>query len=314
MATFKPFTLLSFFILIALTLSGCATKPTNDTDTISLKTARYGHASVNDGEKIYVIAGSGRKGFLSDIEIIDPKTKEVTVLKNKVIPRRYFSAVWDQKHSIYIIGGISRQNNKHRYENRVEIFNTKTNEVTLGKSIPLSTRVNTAVFLDNKIFVLGGAYPLNNELTATALVAMFDIQQNNWVRAADMPTAKTTRAVTKDGLIYVIGGYNRNTALNVFESYNPQTNQWASLPALPVNISAHSVSLVNNKLLVFGDYKNLTSTYTYDFETKQWQELSENYKASRHNTATTLDDTTYVIGGNTNGKGSFLNYIQQFKL
>lgn len=314
MTTYKSHTLLSIFILVLLALSGCATQPNDSADSIALNNARYGHAAVNDGDKIYVIAGSNKNGFLSDIEIIDPKTQEIQVLVNKVIPRRYFSAVWDGKHSIYIIGGISRQNNKHRYERRVEIFNTQTNEVTFGKEIPVSTRINTAVLLDNKIFVLGGAHPKNNKLSATALVGMLDIKQNKWIRAADMPTAKTTRAIVKDGLIYVIGGYDRSSSLNVFERFNPKSNKWHSLPPLPVNISAHSVSLMNNTLLVFGDYTNLSSTYAYDFDTEQWQELNINYKASRHNAATTLGDVTYVIGGNTGGSGPFLDYIQQFKL
>jgi len=314
MTTYKSQTLLSFFILILLALSGCATQPVDDADSMSLNNARYGHAAVNDGDKIYVIAGSNKTGFLSDIEVIDPKTKEIRVLANKVIPRRYFSAVWDGYHSIYIIGGVSLQNNQHRYERRVEIFNTQTNEVTFGKEIPVSTRINTAILLDNKIFVLGGAIPKNNKLTATALVGMLDIKQNEWIRAADMPTAKTTRAIAKDGLIYVIGGYDRSSSLNVFERFNPKTNQWTSLPPLPINISAHSVDLVNNKLLLFGDYSNLSSTYAYDFDTEKWQKLEINYKASRHNAATTLGDITYVIGGNTGGSGPFLDYIQQFKL
>jgi N-acetylneuraminic acid mutarotase len=314
MTIYKSHTLFSFITLIALTLSGCATKPVDSTDTFSLKTARYGHAAVNDGNKIYVIAGANKADFLSDIEIIDPKTKEIQLLVDKVIPRRYFSAVWDGAHSIYIIGGISLQSKQYRYERRVEIFNTQTHEVTFGKNIPIATRINTAVYSNDRIFVLGGTHPKNKKLTATALVAMLDIKQNKWIRAADMPTAKTTRAVVKDGLIYVVGGYDRSSSLNVFERFDPKNNQWQSLAPLPVNISAHSVSLVHNKLLVFGDYTNLSSTYAYDFDTEQWQKLNVNYKASRHNSTTTLGDITYVIGGNTGSNGPYLDYIQQFKL
>ncbi|WP_143764299.1 Kelch repeat-containing protein [Cognaticolwellia mytili] len=79
-------------------------------------------------------------------------------------------------------------------------------------------------------------------------------------------------------------------------------------------MSAHSVSLVHNKLLVFGDYTNLSSVYAYDFNTEQWQKLNVNYKASRHNATTTVSDMTYVIGRNIGGSGPYLDYIQQFKL
>ncbi|WP_407919549.1 kelch repeat-containing protein [Cognaticolwellia mytili] len=163
-------------MLVTLTLSGCATQPVAGTNSFSLKTARYGHAAVNDGNKIYVIAGSNKANFLSGIEIIAPKTKEIQVLADKIIPRRYFSAVWDGHHSIYIIGGISLQNKQYKYEDRVEIFNTQTHEVTLGKNIPVSARINTAVFSNKRIFVLGGAHPKNRKLTATSLIAMLDIK------------------------------------------------------------------------------------------------------------------------------------------
>ncbi|WP_085297110.1 Kelch repeat-containing protein [Cognaticolwellia mytili] len=39
-----------------------------------------------------------------------------------------------------------------------------------------------------------------------------------------MPTAKTTKAVVRNGLIYVVGGYDRSSSLNVFERFDPKTN------------------------------------------------------------------------------------------
>jgi N-acetylneuraminic acid mutarotase len=279
-----------------------------------MKAARYGHAVVNDGINIYAIAGANKNGFLSDIEIIDPLISDIQVLSNKLIPRRFFSAVWDGEHSIYILGGISSQNGKRRYETRVEIFNTQTHEVSFGKPIPAATRINTAVLFENKIFVLGGTYPKNSQSTARTLVGMFDIKLNKWRRVADMPTAKATKAVVKDDFIYVVGGYDGLSSLNVFERFNPKTNQWQSLAPLPVKISAHSLSVVNNKLFVFGNYYDLTSNYVYDFDTKQWEKSNLPYKASRHNATTTLGESTYVTGGNTSGSGPYLDYIQVFKL
>lgn len=294
-------------------LSGCSTKPSINTGSLSLETPRLGHAAVNDGRKIYVLAGSNKSGFLSDIEIIDPVTREIQVLKNKLIPRRYFSAVWDGKSSIYILGGISYAFGTPRYENRVEVFNTLTQEVSFTTSLPLPTRINSAVFLDERIFVFGGAYPQEGKLAPTAKVAVFNTKTQRWFRASDMPTAKTTRAVVKGSNIYVVGGYDRKTSLNVFEKFDPRSNKWESLPPMPVGISAHSVTVVKDKLFVFGDYSNLQSTYSYDFKNEQWEKIEIGYKASRHTAATTLADVTYVIGGNTGTSGPFHDYIQIFK-
>lgn len=291
-----------------MVLAGCSSK----SDVLS--TARFGHAAVNDGEKLYVLAGGSRSGFLSNIEIIDPILGTTKVLYNKLIPRRFFSAVWDGKHSIYLLGGVSLKNKELSFEKRVEVFNTITHEVSFAQPLPVPTRINSAVFLNGNIFVFGGTYLNKGRFKASSVVAVLKIAQKKWVRAADMPTEKATRAVVKDGLIYVVGGYDGTSSLNVFERFDPQLNKWQSLPSMPVGISAHSLALIKNKLFVFGNYNDLKSTYLYDFQTETWKKIDIGYRASRHNATTTLGDTTYVIGGTTSSKGPFLDDIQTFKL
>lgn len=304
-----------FIIVIFLTFfTGCASKPVVESDSFSLTTARYGHAVVNDGKNIYVLAGANPRGFLSDIEVIDPLTGKIEVLTGRLIPRRFFSAVWDGEHSIYIFGGISVANRTMGLEKRVEIFDTITHEVRYAKHLPIPLRINSAVLSNGSIYIFGGSYLGKQKLKASPIVAVFNIAKNEWMQAADMPTAKETRAVVKDGLVYVVGGYDGKNALDVFEKFDPAVNRWESLPPLPAKISAHSVTVVKDKLFVFGNYNDLTSTYSYDFTTKKWEKINIGYKPSRHNAATTLNGTTYVIGGTTATSNSALDYIQRFKL
>lgn len=129
----------------------------------------------------------------------------------------------------------------------------------------------------------------------------------------DMPTAKATQAVVRDNQIYVVGGYDEKSALNVFERFHLKTSKWESLPALPEKISANSITISENKLFVFGDYKQTDLTYAYDFVTEQWEKIDIGYKRSRHNAATTMAGSTYVIGGTTTSDNP-LNYIQKFEL
>lgn len=316
MKMFKKNHFLYFLILLSTFLTGCSSKlVVEEAKSLELTTARYAHAAVNDGKKIYVLAGSGKTGFLSSIEIVDPVSGHIEVIKDRLISRRYFSAVWDGKHSIYILGGVSLiDNNKINFERRVEVFNTITHEVTFAEQLPAPTRINSAVLLNGKIFVVGGAYPKNGRLKASRIVSVLDIAKNKWGRAPGMPTAKETRAVVKDGLLYVVGGYNEVSPLNVFERFDPKLNQWQSLPPMPTKISAHSITVVKNKLFVFGDYSHLNSTFSYDFETHAWEKIDIGYKASRHNAATTLGDSTYVIGGTKGDIAYHLDYIQTFKL
>jgi len=307
---------------LLLILSGCAsTVSTSSTssasaqnDPVSLEGVRYAHAMVNDGEKLYVIGGSNSSNFLSSIEIIDPKTKESVKLKGKIIPRRYFSAVWDGKESIYIIGGVSLNGDRFKYEKKVEVFNTKTHEVTLVKNLPEPTRTNTAVFKDDKIFVFGGGYPRGGTSKYHSTVAVYNTTNDTWQRGTDMPTAKASEAFIKDDYIYLVGGYNGKQSLNTFERYDPKLNRWQSLPAIPYRISGHSLALKGDKLYVFGNYLNTSETFSYDFNSQQWQKLDIGYIAARHAAATIIDDVIYVSGGITETDGVSHNSIQIFKL
>jgi hypothetical protein len=309
---------LPYVIFLLLFISACSSmNTTKSDDKLTLQTARYAHAAATDGKLIYVFAGSQGGTFLNDIEIINPQTGEVEVLQDLLIPRRYFSAVWDGQHSIYLIGGISLTEGILRVENRVEVFNLLTGQITFAKPLPQATRNSRSVFIDGRIYVFGGGIKNpsgGNKLASTSLSAVHDIASNRWIKLADMPTAKSTAAVSKDGLIYVVGGFNHQVALDVFERYDPKTNQWQTLAPVPQNISAHSATIVGNKMLLFGDYARLDSTLAYDFHKKSWTETKLGFQGSRHNTSVTIGNTVYVIGGNINSKGVSLDAIQQFSL
>ena len=298
--------------------SACSSQYTQPITTeLKLQTPRYGHASATDGENVFVFAGSNGSRFLSDVEIIDPINGTVKVLKNKVIPRRYFSAVWDGKDSIYLIGGVSFKNSSATLENTVEIFNIHSFEVTLGAPIPAPLRDSRSVFLDGRIYVLGGSAASGQReapLKSTPLTAVYDITSNKWSRLADMPTAKSTSPISRNGDIYVAGGFNHQLALNVFERFDPTTNRWQSLTKLPRPVSAHSAVYAHNKLFLFGDYQNLDSVLMYDFDNETWSEPHINYQPSRHNTSVVFGNDVYVIGGNVSSKGQSLDNIQRFTL
>jgi N-acetylneuraminic acid mutarotase len=308
----------AYLVFLLLFVSACSSINTPiSPDELSIKTARYGHAAATDGKLIYVFAGSNSSEFLSDIEIINPVTGDVQVLKDRVIPRRYFSAVWDGKHSIYLVGGVSLTKGKVSLERRVEKFDVLTQKITFTKPIPEPRRNSRTVFLYNSIYVFGGSTGDKSNkynLASTATSAMYDTISGKWRKLADMPTAKSTSVIVRRGIIYLAGGFNHKEALNVFERYDPKSNQWQTLPSMPRNISAHSMALIGNKMVLFGDYENLDSTIIYDFESKTWTDNNLDYQASRHNASVTIGNTIYVIGGNINSEGTSLDLIQRFDL
>lgn len=303
--------LLSIFV----SCSSLKTEPNiikNQPHELSLNIPRYGHAVVNNDEHIFVIGGSSKNGFLSDIEMIDPQTNIVVTLTDALIPRRYHTAVWDGQDSIYILGGVSvvTKGSKRSTirEPRIEVFDIPTRQSKVVGKMPSPRRFGSAQYKNGKIFFIGGSY--NN--SATSSVFIYNINKNKWKITASMPTAKDTKTVIHGDHIYAIGGYYSKSALNVFERYDITTGEWQSLATLPQALSANSVTVLGDKIFSFGDYTELDNTLIYDINAGSWKKGPSDYLASRHNAVTVLNNKIYVIGGNIASSGSYLDYIQVF--
>lgn len=305
-------------LLTTLLFGLTACSHTSPESGATLLKSRYGHAAVQDGKRIYILSGASHSVLLSDVEVYDPVSGKTEHWKEKLIPRQYFSAVWDGKESIYILGGISISPEGRLgprlpiVQSKVEILNTRTGEVTYAPDLPAPTSNNTAVFSQGRILVFGGSRFALDRLVPVPTVAIYDIASQQWFKGKDMPEPKDSQAVVKDGWVYLVGGYNQRRGLNSFARYSPDLNEWQVLPDMPVRLSAHSMTVRQNQLLVFGDYNETDSTYSYDFAKAQWQKLDLGYKASRHSAAVTFHDDVYVFGGNAGNNGPLLNIIQKF--
>ncbi len=313
---FKPFKLTNV-VLVSLFLSACSQMPTNNNTALTMLEPRYGHATVTDGKQLITLAGSNRRGFLADVEILNPKTGEQRKLDVKVMPRRYFSAVYAGEQQIYILGGDGDGPGHTNARNFVEMLDLNTNQVSIVSKMAGATAYGSAVLFEGKIIVFGGTHYRYHtgsmQEVATPWVQSFDLKTKKWRRLADLAVARATRAVVKDDWVYLVGGYDGQKSLPLFERYQPTTGRREQLPDLPQPISAHSAVVSGNQLLVFGDYSQMDASYSYDFSLQRWQKLAVGYQASRHQSATALGNKVFVTGGNTGGNGPFLSDIQQFK-
>ena len=315
----QPFFNLATLMLLIL-MAGCSSVPnkesllTQQTSSLKLNTGRYGHAVVNNGSHIFVLGGSSKQGLLSNIEIINPQTGAIEQITNTIIPRRYHTAVWDGKDSIYIMGGMSpvMVKNKRRLirDPRIEVFDIPSRQTRILGKMPGPRRFGSAQFYDGKIFFVGGSH----RSSATSTVGMYDVTSGKWKHTSSMPTAKDTKTVQNGQYLYTIGGYYGKSALKVFERFDMSTGKWQSLSPLPQNLSAHSVVVFDDKIYSFGDYSKLDNTIVYDFKTAAWHQTQVGYLPSRHNAATVLNNKIYVIGGAVAGSGSHLDTIQVFGL
>ena len=315
----QPFFSIAILMLLIL-MVGCSSIPTKqsqltqETSSLKLNTGRYGHAVVNNGSHIFVLGGSSKHGMLSNIEIINPQTGAIEQITNTIIPRRYHSAVWDGKDSIYIMGGMSpiMLKNKRRLirDPRIEVFDIPSRQTKIIGLMPEPKRFGSAQYHDGQVFFVGGS----SRKSSTSTVSIYDVKLDKWKLTTNMPTAKDTKTVQHGQYLYIIGGYSGKSPLNVFERYDMITGKWQSLGPLPQNVSANSVVAFNDKIYSFGDYSKLDNTLEYNFKTEAWHQTSIGYLPSRHNGATVLNNKIYVIGGTIAGSDSHLDHIQVFSL
>ena len=289
--------------------AGCATLPPATKPELRLQTGRYGHAVVAADHKLYVVGGSGPKGFLGDIEVLDPRTGRTETLAAGLIPRRYHSAVLVGRR-IYVVGGESAMGP----EPAVEIFDLKTKRATRGMPMPIPRRLSKAAYLDGRIYVVGGQDPRNRcEETGTGIVEAYDVAKNKWQPVPDLPTPRECAVVVAQGKLWAIGGFDGDeAALAVVETYDPRTDRWTREPDMPFRTSAHSALATRGAIYTFGDYRMLDRVVRLDLRSGIWMEVAVPYVASRHNACAELDGEIVVVGGNVASAGSHLDLVQRF--
>lgn len=300
------------FALLFL-LMGCATLPPAPKAELRLQTGRYGHALVADGQKLYVVGGSGPEGLLGDIEAFEPSSPKTEIVATGLIPRRYHSAflVGDR---IYVVGGESMRG----AEPAVEIFDLKTKTVSLGAPLPTPRRLSKAALLDGQIYVVGGQTQKqldDGSTKRTGKVETFAVAENAWRKAPALKKARECAVVAANGKIYAIGGFAGNeAALAQVETYDPQAGTWTSAPNMPFATSAHSALCASNAIFTFGDYRALDRVARFDLADGTWTELDVAYVKSRHNACAELNGEIFVVGGNVATSGSHLDLIQRFSV
>jgi len=107
--------------------------------------------------------------------------------------------------------------------------------------------------------------------TTTTLVSQ-------WIRCADRPTAEMCHATCYDPMgdrIYNFGGYHvDDTYYNWTYRYDPKTNIWATMAAMPTAIDWIDASVIqwDRKIYIFGGYNVVPNSYNYiyDIGTDSW--------------------------------------------
>jgi len=287
-----------------------------------LKTERFGAASVAQGDYVYVIGGHNSGGILGDIERFDVRSHEVTRLTNDLTPRyNHGAALIGGK--IYVFGGHGYSlPGGNPFEATVDIYDLESGKISHGSPMPTPRGYFATASLNQKIYVIGGAYGEPQIMRQTNWTEIYDPATDAWSKGVPMPTIREAVAVVANGWIIVPGGYRRPstaTGLKTVECFDPDKNQWLSLPDLDRNVSSSSAAVLGNYLFLFGNYDPADEILAYDLTTHTSTSFKKGFTATSQSTAVALNGLIYVIGG-TGGGGrqrnlrEAMNDIQVFAL
>jgi len=163
-------------------------------------------------------------------------------------------------NKIYLIGGIEPfENGKgSRISGRNQVFDPVANTWATTDLSPMPTTRNHAFVgvVNNKIYVIGGRQsagmiPYSSN---TDVVEEYDPATNTWGNVKQrMPTARSGGGyATYNGKIYIGGGewISREVmaSFRALEAYDPATDTWELLPALPGAVHGNAMSFIGNKL------------------------------------------------------------------
>lgn len=218
-------------------------------------------------------------------------------------------------NKIYIIGGMDEKGTT----DLTEVYDIKTDKWTTGSSMPGKRDHPGAATYDGKIYVVGG---FNERGISTRTLFIYDPITDKWERGKDMPTARGALAAKfVNGILYVIGGdatqlydskgfYNPQGVVTTNEAYDPKADSWTIKAPMPTERDHLSSAVVDEKIFVIGGrqpqegpiFKDLNTNEMYDPANNSWISLEPLPTKRSGLAAAALNDSIYVIGGESTKK------------
>lgn len=237
-------------------------------DRSDLNTKRARFAAVECRGSPYIIGGSDGKNELGSVEIYDTKSLVWEKTRSRMVtPRSCFDAATvDGK--IYAIGGVYYSTPLKS----AEVYDPALHKWRLISGGMHTSRYGLSVAACcGKVYAIGGQTLGWNCLSS---VECFDPKTSTWCKVASMKTPRRNAvSVSVNDKIYVIGGYNGSSAVNLVEVYDPRENVWCCLAPMHTKRSSASAVHMNGSIFVAGGYSGtsfLNSVERYDIRANQW--------------------------------------------
>ncbi len=213
---------------------------------------------------------------------------------------------------IYIFGGVSGDGTINSSGYRYHRFTTLYGNIA---SPPTATFGSAAVFLDGKIYKIGGF--VNTNGAATDAVEVYSVANNSWTTVAPYPLALGNASAFIHGqAIYVAGGAVGQSLVGTLKAYryDPPTNTWndAAFADLPVTRFSAASASYRDGGLVAGGFVNgagsanvSRSALQWNAQTNTWTSLPDMRLARAAVGGSVLGGCFFAVGGSSrSGAGS----------
>jgi N-acetylneuraminic acid mutarotase len=207
------------------------------------------------------------------------------------------------KDQLVLIGGFRSRGGDSVASSQVLFFDDSAGHWVPGPSLRHPRAAGAAAVVGDKIVVVGGRTSQPDQLVAQTEV----YDGHAWHDGTGIPVPGDHLTAAADrNYLYAIGGrkFKPVNNTNAVQRYEPASNRWTSLTALPERISGAGATIVGGQLLVVSgeDTTNVTSTvlaYDLTAPTATWTTLAPLTQARHGVAVTAIGNTLYAIGGST---------------
>ncbi len=269
-------------------------------------------ATTTVGSDLYTFAGVGGGAIIATAQKFNGTTWSSVA---SVPAALEFPSAVSNGTSAYILNGVDTTGTS---VGGVYRYNPGTNDYTTLTSTLTATWNQAAVYLNGKIYKVGGYVSAGGTSSSSAALDIYDIAGNSWSAGAPYPAAQGWMSAFTDGTyMYVAGGVAAETGSTPSTKtyrYDPGTNTWddAAIADLPVSRwgAASSVTAYRGGWVLSGGYVGGTSTSNLSASAIKWDPVSNTWNALPDMTAArarmtgaVLGDAFYVIGGRSSAGG-----------
>jgi non-specific serine/threonine protein kinase len=259
-------------------------------------TARQQEGATKANGTLWVLGGLTSGTSTAKVEGYDPVIQTWTAGPDLPLPLHHLMAV-TYRSQLVVMGGWAPSGGDIEATVSKRVF-----ELENGKWVELPPMLQpraagAAAVIGDKIFVTGGQ--ANHKLVTDT--EMFD--GSKWTAVAPMPTLRDHLAAVSDGHdFYAIGGRDLSADKNsgAFERYDPITNKWQELPALPTPRGGLGAALVGGQIVTAGGESPtgvFNNVEAYNLSSSTWSILPP-MKTPRHGLVVlSVGNTLYAIDG-----------------